>query len=96
MSIPVVEIEHKIEDIECVNCPHWNNQRRYCGATCPQVHAPDCPTCAVEANNKAWAKYLVEKHCPTRDDDYWKHRAVYMPVEDWEQIKKLAEEKVDG
>ena len=82
MSIPVVEIEHKKV------CGQYRRFDNIC--------APDCPACAVEANNKAWAKYLVEKHCPTRDDGYWQHRAVYIPASDWEQIKKLAEEKVDG
>ena len=94
MSIPVVEIEHKIEDIECVNCPHWNNQRRYCGATCPQVHAPDCPTCAVEARDKAWARYLEENKASAHH--YTSCVVIQLTPSDWEQIKKLAEEKVDG
>ena len=47
----------------------------------------DCPACAVEANNKAWAKYLTG--CNHDDGG---RVTVYVPSDDWEQIKKLAEE----
>ena len=91
MSIPVVEIEHKYkcddvktEDLcdaypKCVDCP-------YDGC------AADCPACAVEANNKAWAKYLVG----LENEWYRRFQLVEISISDWEQIKKLAEEKVDG
>ena len=98
MSIPVVEIEHKYkcddvktEDLcdaypKCVDCP-------YDGC------AADCPACAVEANNKAWAKYLdglVRERLTFSLNPISQCIAVRIPISDWEQIKKLAEEKVDG
>jgi uncharacterized protein Usg len=52
--------------------------------------APDCPACAVEANNKAWAKYL-----DGQSHSAWPYvEVVTIPASDWEQIKKLAEEDV--
>ena len=93
MSIPVVEIEHKYkcddvktEDLcdaypKCVDCP-------YDGC------AADCPACAVEANNKAWAKYLDE--LPKIHWTEQQEVSIRMPASDWEQIKQLAEEETHG
>ena len=98
MSIPVVEIEHKQRAILCKYCPRWiESYPEGCRLpTCPKVCAPDCPACAVEANNKAWAKYLVEQKNLMFDEGETDQRMVFIPISDWEQIKKLAEEKVDG
>ena len=89
MTIPVVEIEHKYkcddvktEDLcdaypKCVDCP-------YDGC------AADCPACAVEANNKAWAQYLVGR------PPFLKaviDGVPVIPAADWKQIKKLAKNK---
>ena len=95
MSIPVVEIEHRKVLLPCSDaCPNARGgicQDKF--APCPYSCAPDCPACAVEANNKAWAKYLVGL-----EPESWHgiYAAAFIPFSDWEQIKKLAEEKVDG
>ena len=90
MSIPVVEIEHIKNEGDCIGCPHDNEHGciQPAGAECPGC-APDCPACAVEANNKAWAKYLVVHFSRYANDLV----LVDIPASDWEQIKKLAEEK---
>ena len=97
MSIPVVEIDHKHwrscdEPIEkqlfcsddaprdCESCPHYT-----------VITTTDCSACAVEARDKAWAKYL-----DGQSHSAWPYvEVVTIPASDWEQIKKLAEEKVE-
>jgi coenzyme F420-reducing hydrogenase gamma subunit len=87
MSIPVVEIEHKKKcHIDCVLAGMPNS----CAGCQKQTCAPDCPACAVEANNKAWAKYLTEHEM--RYMTTFEGRIVAIPHSDWEQIT----EKVDG
>ena len=92
MSIPVVEIEH----LKYCNAPQATMER--CDFTCKtckhNICAPDCPACAVEANNKAWAKRLIGLPGHVYDDGFGEERAVYIPASDWEQIKKLAEEGI--
>ena len=87
MNIPVVP-EHKTEKIANGWCPQYPpSQCRECETTngkclgLSEACLPDCPACAVEANNKAWAKYLVGLTL-----------ILGISEADWEQIKKLAEE----
>ena len=84
MSIPVVEIEHESICNACVG----GGICQFCSA---KGCTKSCPACAVEANNKAWAKYLTGLN---HDDGG--RVTVYIPSDDWEQIKKLAEEKTHG
>ena len=105
MSIPVVEIEHKTENIENGWCPQLPPSKcreclevnKRCIGVSPAC-LPNCPACAVEKNNKAWVKHLTEV-------GYWgqvwhevinENRTMWcIPEADWEQIKKLAENKED-
>lgn len=91
MSIPVVEIEHIAGD-NCIGCPFLSGDDCIRIGRCPEC-APDCPACAVEANNKAWAKLLVGLEHWGLPDGF---ERFYIQAADWEQIKKLAEEKVNG
>lgn len=95
MSIPVVP-EHKKFTPDCDDCALTDEcVKAYSDETCPLGCMPDCPACAVEANNKAWAKYLVGLDHEVWDEGLNEVEGVFIPVLDWEQIKKLAEEKVE-
>ena len=91
MSIPVIP-EHK-KTPNCDKCQYFVKKEGLClaetGIVCQRICVPDCPACAVEANNKAWAKYLVVHFSRYANDLV----LVDIPASDWEQIKKLAEEK---
>ena len=96
MSIPVVEIEHRKEcPLSCI----WTSSYRGCAdgytvGSCPRcVCSPDCPACAVEKNNKAWAQYLVGR------PPFLKaviDGVPVIPAADWQAIKQLAEEETHG
>ena len=99
MSIPVVEIKHN----KYCNASKATVERcSYNCAVCVyNICSECCPACAVEKNNKAWAKYLKKHyHCHMTDRTAFDledvHVLVAIPASDWEQIKKLAEEKVYG
>ena len=89
MSIPATETAHwKICD-RCGGCAsEYSITCEYHGRC-----APDCPACAVEANNKAWARYLEENKASAHH--YTSCVVIQLTPADWEQIKKLAEEKVE-
>ena len=110
MSIPVVEIEHKTENIENGWCPQLPPSKcrecqevnKRCIGVSPAC-LPDCPACAVEKAIKELAKYLVGKYNhitlvaavdATRIAQHY--TCIAIPVADWEQIKKLAEEETHG
>ena len=103
MSIPVIP-EHKVDEMTCEDCSDWDDDRGMCLTAdekgCPQKCLPGCPACAVEKNNKAWAKYLTEHSngIPFNPKTLQElpYGSISIPASDWEQIKKLAEEKVDG
>jgi hypothetical protein len=99
MSIPVVEIEHKVlPQSTFVSMFVARIKKEHISFEC----APDCPACAVEANNKAWAKWVASNQkgsiILSETTPFTGHyvAVVHFPASDWEQIKKLAEEKVDG
>ena len=89
MSIPVVEIPKHLKSCneECLG----SDTAPKGGCSKCRFYKCDsfCPACAVEANNKAWAKYL-----DGQSHSAWPYvEVVTIPAADWEQIKKLAEEK---
>ena len=96
MSIPVVP-EHNKCKYDCDDCALTDEcDKAYADVNCPLGCMPDCPACAVEANNKAWAKYLDGRHNGTTFEDPADIKSHYaliaIPISDWEHIKKLAEE----
>ena len=71
------------------------------GSECTTIQskcAPDCPACAAEKHNKAWAKWVASNQkgsiILSETTPFTGHyvAVVHIPISDWEQIKKLAEE----
>ena len=90
MSIPVVEKEH-IEGCCAKAYVICQGEKLFYNGH------PGCPACAVEANNKAWAKWLMagNDQWVAGNPAHWEYAFIAIPASDWEQIKKLAENKED-
>ena len=94
MSIPVVP-EHKKILLPCSDaCPNARGgicQDKF--APCPYSCAPDCPRCLVIK----WAQWLMGlehgRELAVKTYKPMPFEAVHIPISDWEQIKKLAEEE---
>lgn len=79
-----------LDELPFVEIPE---HEKICGARGCGTHpcTSSCPACAVEKANKAWAKWLVGN-----DNFQSNHpgmRIVYIPISDWQQIRRLAEEQ---
>ena len=81
MSIPVVEIEHESICNACVG----GGICQFCSA---KGCTKSCPACAVEKNNKAWARWLLSRRAKAYGEPVF-----VLSDADIEALKKLAEEK---
>ena len=93
MSIPVIP-EHKKNEGNCIGCPHLAED--VCKLEeCPDC-APDCQRCLAIK----WAQYIVSRCNGKTFEDTAGIKSIYalsaIPLGDYQNIKRLAEEETHG